>query len=148
MFPDAKFVHVHRNPYIVFQSTDHAYRIGLRWFSLQRPDLSDQTSYIVGRYKAMYDAFFAEKSLIPSGNYHEVAMEDIEREPIYQMRTLYDRLQLSDFASVEPAMRQYIGSLHDYKKNEYPELSPDLRREISKVWEQCFDEWGYSRTGT
>jgi hypothetical protein len=146
LFPDAKFVHVHRNPYIVFQSTKHAEEIGLRWFSLQKPDLSELNSYIIKRYKAMYDAFFAEKDLIPSGNFHEVALEDIEREPIGQMRTLYEKLQLPDFENVEAALQQYIGSLRNYKKNEYPELPPDLRREISKAWQRCFNEWGYTNT--
>jgi hypothetical protein len=140
LFPDAKFVHVHRDPYTVFRSTDHAYRIGLRCFSLQKPDQSDQTSYIIRRYKAMYDAFFADKGLVPSENLHEVAMEDLEREPIRQMRALYEKLQLPDFNGVEPALREYLGTLHGYKKNEYPELPPDLRREVSKGWERCFDE--------
>jgi hypothetical protein len=62
------------------------------------------------------------------------------------MRTLYEKLQLPDFKSVEPALRQYIGSLHDYKKNEYPELAPDLRREVGKAWERCINEWGYTST--
>jgi hypothetical protein len=144
LFPDAKFVHVHRNPYVVFQSAEHADRIGSRWFSLQEPDSSDQAAYIIRRYKAMYDAFFAEKDLIPSQNFHEVALEDLEREPLGQMRTLYEKLQLPDFEGVEPALRQYLGSLRDYKKNEYPELPPDLRREIGKAWERCIDEWGYT----
>jgi hypothetical protein len=146
LFPDARFVHVHRNPYTVFRSTDHAYRIGLRWFSLQGPDLNDLTSYIIKRYRGMYDAFFAQRGLIPSKHFHDVAMEDLVREPFCQMRTLYDTLQLPDFEGVEPALRQYVGSLHGYKKNEYPELSSDLRREIGKAWERCFEEWGYDRT--
>jgi hypothetical protein len=145
LFPDAKFVHVHRNPYVVFQSTDHAYRVGLRWFSLQKPDLSDQNCYIIRRYKAMYDAFFSEKGLVPGENFHEVSLEEMEREALSQMRTLYEKLRLPDFDGVEPALRRYIGALHNYKKNEYPELPTELRREISKAWEPCFDEWGYSR---
>jgi hypothetical protein len=144
LFPDAKFVHVHRNPYTVFQSTAHAYRVGLRWFSLQEPGLSDQASYILRRYKMMYDAYFAEKGLIPGDNFHEVAMEDIEREPICQMRTLYEKLQLADFDRVEPALRQYLGSLQNYKKNDYPELPTDLRRLITTAWERCITEWGYT----
>jgi hypothetical protein len=146
LFPGAKFVHIHRNPYVVFQSTEHAYRVGLRWFSLQKPDLNDQTAYIIGRYKAMYDTYFSERGLIPSENFHEVALEEVEREPISQMRTLYEKLQLPDFKVVEPALRHYVGSLHDYKKNAYPDLPAEQRREIGKAWERCFAEWGYRRT--
>jgi hypothetical protein len=145
MYPDARFVHVHRDPYVVFRSTEHAYRVGLRWFGLQKPDSNDHAAYIIDRYKAMYDAFFAERVLVPAEQLHEVAMEDLEREPISQMRTLYERLRLPDFDLVEPNLRTYLGSLHNYKKNKYPDLSPELRRAIGKAWGRCFDEWGYAR---
>ncbi|HEV3236835.1 MAG TPA: sulfotransferase [Gemmataceae bacterium] len=144
LFPDAKFVHIHRNPYTVFQSTEHSYKVALRWWGLQKPDLSDLTSYIIRRYKAMYDIFFAEKELIPSDNFHEVSMEEVEGDPIGQMRTLYEKLHLPDFNVVEPVLWQYVESLGDYKKNKYPELPGELRCVISKAWERCFDEWHYS----
>ena len=111
---------------------------------LKKPDLSDLTPYIIRRYKAMYDIFFAEKGLIPRDNFHEVSMEEVEGDPIGQMRTLYEELHLPDFNVVEPVLRQYVESLGDYKKNEYPELATGLRCVISKAWERCFDEWHYS----
>jgi hypothetical protein len=145
MFPHARFIHVHRDPYVVFRSTEHAYKIGLQWFGMQRPDSNDHAAYIINRYRAMYDAFFAERGLIPVENFHEVAMEDLEREPLGQMATLYERLRLPEFDLVEPNLRTYVGSLHNYKKNAYPELSPDLRRLVGEAWGRCFDEWAYSR---
>jgi hypothetical protein len=144
LFPDARFVHIHRNPYVVFRSTEHSDRVALRWWALQKPGPGELTSYFIGRYKAMYDAFFAEKSLIPGDNFHEVSLEEVERDPVGQMRALYEKLRLPDFGAVEPALRQYVGSLGNYQKNRYPDLPPELRREIRKAWERCFDEWHYS----
>jgi hypothetical protein len=33
--------------------------------------------------------------------------------------------------------------LADYRKNEYPELSADVRSELARGWQRSFDEWGY-----
>ncbi|HEY7155130.1 MAG TPA: sulfotransferase, partial [Gemmataceae bacterium] len=41
LFPQAKFVHIHRNPYDVFRSTRHLIRTVPPWWALQRPDYSD-----------------------------------------------------------------------------------------------------------
>src|SRR5262249_9557144 len=65
-FPDARFVHIRRNPVAVFQSTLYMYRKVLPYWSLQRPDLSDLEDYIVRQYREVYDAFFEERELIPS----------------------------------------------------------------------------------
>src|SRR5260370_10822367 len=49
LFPDAKFVHIHRNPYVVFQSTDHSDNVAFRWWGLQKPHLSDLAPYSSSR---------------------------------------------------------------------------------------------------
>src|SRR5262249_56480059 len=38
LFPDARFVHIHRNPYAVFQSARHTVLKASPWWALQRSD--------------------------------------------------------------------------------------------------------------
>jgi hypothetical protein len=97
----------------------------------------------IHRYAEMYDHFFAERTLIPAGRYHEVAFEDLERDPVGQMRDIYAKLDLPDFGEVETPVRQYVTSLSGYRKNEYPELPVMLRSQIGSAWRRCFEEWGY-----
>lgn len=143
LFPDARFVHIHRNPYIVFQSTRHWLRIAGPWWHLQRPDLNHVEARILRTYKEMYEVFFEERLLIPAGHFHEVSFEKLEAEPVVQMRRLYEALNLPDFKQVEPALRRYLESVSDYRKNTLPELSPSLRKQIAGEWRRCFEEWGY-----
>jgi hypothetical protein len=82
LFPDARFVHIHRNPYAVFQSTRHLHEKASPAFSLQRPQWGDLDERIIRRYRVMYDAFFADRLLIPAGHYHEVGFEDLEKDPL------------------------------------------------------------------
>ncbi len=74
MFPGARFIHVHRNPFAVYRSTRRLYDTTVRDSYLQRPP-KDLESGILRRYTLMYDAFFQERTLIPPGHYHEVCFE-------------------------------------------------------------------------
>jgi omega-hydroxy-beta-dihydromenaquinone-9 sulfotransferase len=143
LFPEARFVHIHRNPYAVFQSTCRSLRILHRWQSVQRTAPHDVEDWVLGQYREMYNAFFQDKGLIPSGRFHEIAFEDLEREPAIEMRKLYEALQLPDFDTVEPGLRKYLDSLTGYQKNQFPELGAELRSKVHKEWKRNFDAWGY-----
>jgi hypothetical protein len=143
LFPDARFVHIRRNPYTVFQSTRHWLRAAGPWFWLQRPNLQHQEARILRVYREMYDVFFEEQRLIPSSHFHDVCFEELEQDPVGQVRRIYEALCLPDFGEVEPALRRYVGSLANYKKNTFPELPANLRQRIAREWRRCFNEWGY-----
>src|SRR5215208_2723811 len=127
MFPDARFVHIHRDPYTVFQSSLHLYEKIIPLIRLHRSDRIDMTARILRQYTEMHDAFFEERPLIPAGRFHEVRFEDLERDPVGQVRTLYESLSLPAFADVEPELRRYVDTLAGYRKNAHAKLAPELR---------------------
>ena len=144
MFPDARFVHIHRNPYVVFQSMMHLRRSASPYFNLQRPDWSGLERQVIRCYRKMYDVFFEERDLIPDGHFHEVAFEELEKDPLGQLALIYDRLNLPAFDEAEPALRACLDSLRCYRKNEYPDPPSAQCKEIALAWQRCFEEWGYS----
>jgi hypothetical protein len=81
--------------------------------------------------------------LIPQGKLVEVRFEQLEADPLCQLRHVYSVLGLPDFGLAEPAIRRYIDSIAGYQKNKFPELSPVLRKRIADEWRRCFEEWGY-----
>jgi omega-hydroxy-beta-dihydromenaquinone-9 sulfotransferase len=144
LFPEARFVHIRRNPFDVFRSTVHLMRSGVTpvW-ALQRPDFSDLDDRILRQYKEVYDAFFEERALIPKGRFHEVGFEELEKDSLGQVRRIYESLGLPAFQIAEPALRGYLASLTGYQKNVFPDLPADLRQRIGQEWRRCFEEWGY-----
>jgi hypothetical protein len=143
LFPKAKFVHIRRNPYAVFVSARKTFQVNGDISRLQpRPD--DLDGWILRQYRAMYDAYFEERGLISAGNFHEVAFEELEADPIGQMRRMYEALGLPEFAHVEPALRRYVESIAGYRKNEFPELPAELRGRIAAEWRRSFEVWGYA----
>jgi omega-hydroxy-beta-dihydromenaquinone-9 sulfotransferase len=143
LFPDARFVHIHRNPYDVFQSTLHTYDKVTPWITLQRPEFDGLDDRILRQNRDAYEAFFEERSLIPQGRFHELSFAALEADPIGQLRGIYEGLGLPDFRYVEPKLRSYVDSLSGYKKNAFPELSAQERSRIAREWQRCFNEWGY-----
>ncbi len=145
MFPGAKFVHIHRDPYAVFQSTRKTFETMFRWQALQRPDLGDLDHWVLEQYREMYDVFFEERNLIPPGSYHEIAFEELENDPVGELRNLYQALRLPDFRAVEADIQRYTTSLRGYQKNQFPVLQPQLEAQIGNMWQTSIKEWGYAR---
>lgn len=143
LFPDAKFIHIHRNPYDVFPSYKRTCEVNFEWHRLQRTRPDELDEWILRQYREMYRVFFEERDLIPAGNFHEVAYEELERDPIGQVQRVYEVLSLPDFSEAQPALESYVSSIADYQKNRFSELSPELRQRIADEWGKCFDEWGY-----
>jgi hypothetical protein len=144
LFPNAKFIHIHREPCTVFQSARHTFRIMATWHNLQKADVSDLDDWLIRQYRLMYDAFFEDRALIPAGNYCEVAFEQLEHDPICEVRNIYQTLNLPDFATFEATLQKYVDSLAGYQKNTFQELDPIVKTRLRREWHKCFDEWDYS----
>lgn len=145
LFPDARFVHIHRNPYDVFGSTRHLVRAIHPVFRLQECPPPDGDDTILGIYNEMYDAYFEERRLIPAGRSCEVGYEDLEREPLAVVGSIYEALGLTGFDELRPGLEGYLTSIVGYRKNRLDDLPDPLRLRIADEWCRSFDRWGYDR---
>src|SRR5262245_33954863 len=143
LFPGSKFVHIHRNPYHVYQSALHSAKKVIPWWTMQRPSHAGLEEITLHQYEEIYRAYFEQRSMITSGRLHEIRYENLEADPLGQLRGLYQALGLGDFASAEPAIRTYLDSIAGYEKNRFPEIDPAWKAQIARRWRRCFDEWGY-----
>jgi omega-hydroxy-beta-dihydromenaquinone-9 sulfotransferase len=142
-FPGARFVHIHRNPYAVYRSFQHYFDTATWYTYLQRTDLESINRRILERYTVLYDAFFAERGLIPPGHYHEVSFEELETDPMGQVELLYQQLGLTGFEAFRPKLQRYVDSIAGYKKNVFKELPGAEREAVARGWRRSFEEWGY-----
>ena len=144
LFPNAKFIHIHRNPYAVFVSTMHLHKKLIALCQLQRITAEQVEANVLTFYQQLMRKFLSDRAQIPQGNLVEVRYEDLEREPLRELHKIYQGLSLPSYAAAEPLFRSYVESLGCYKKNKY-ELDSDVIATVNRNWQFAFAEWGYER---
>lgn len=145
LFPDAKFIHIYRNPYNIFRSTQHLYKTVLERAQVQQIDTTELETWVLRFYAQLMQRFLADKSLIPEGNLVEIKYEELDKEPIAQLRKIYDTLSLRGFAEAEPAFRAYLDSISGYQKLSHKTLDDNVIAKINSNWQFAFNALGYKR---
>lgn len=144
LFPEAKFIHICRNPYDVFLSYRWVYRSVVPRSQVQEISPDQVEAYILRFYTQLMSKLLADRALIPAGNLAEVRFEDLEKTPLAELRRVYEGLGLPGYADAEPAFRAYLASTANYRKNSY-ELTDAVIAQVNRHWQFAFDEWGYER---
>jgi len=116
MFPKAKFVHIVRNPYVVFPSTVNLWKRLNRDQGLQAPTDDGLEEYVFGNFARMYEAFERDRHLMGPGQFCEVRYEELIADPVQQMRLVYERLELGHFEAVRPAVEEYFAGQKTTKR--------------------------------
>ena len=145
LIPDAKFIHIYRNPYDVYRSTFHLYKSVTARAQLHDVTVEEIETWVFEFYNQLIKQYFADKALIPAGNLVEVKYEDLEKTPMDQLRIIYKTLDLPGLAEAEPAFQAYLESITGYKKNVYREVSDEVIEKVNKHWPFAFDEWDYAK---
>ncbi|MEO0536732.1 MAG: sulfotransferase [Cyanobacteria bacterium P01_A01_bin.123] len=143
LFPRARFIHIHRHPYEVFQSMRYYFETAGWLTCLQKPDADARDRAILRRYRILYDAYFAQKSLIPPGQFHEVSFSALAQDPIAQVQAIYQTLDLPYTEGFETNLHHYANARQGYRKNNFSSLDHDLAEQINHEWQRSFEEWGY-----
>ncbi|NJM51872.1 MAG: sulfotransferase [Sphingomonadales bacterium] len=145
IFPSARFVHIHRDPYRVFQSQRHFFDTAGWYTYLQRPNLPGIDEGILQRHEAMYDAFYEDLPLIPKGHFCELRFDALEADPAGQMQSVYDQLGLPGFGDYQPKLLRYLDSIKGYRKNDFLNLTEEEKALVYDRWRRSFDLMGYPR---
>lgn len=146
LFPNAKFIHIVRNPYDVYESTLHLHRSVLALTSLQDIEEDQIRQNVLNFYAAMMRAYLDQKDLIPAGNLTEVRFEELEAAPLEILEDAYQAVDLPGWTGARPGMERYLETRRGFQKNEYRMGEEDMRA-VERHWQFALDAWGYGRPG-
>lgn len=144
LFPNAKFIHMCRDPYDLFMSTKNLWQVVLSKSQLQTITPEEVERLILQFYSQLMQQYLADRALIPAANLVEVRFEDLERDPLGETCRIYEALHLPGYTEAEPLFRSYLTSITGYKKNKY-QLTADVIDLVNQHWAFAFEEWGYQR---
>lgn len=144
MFPNAKFIFIRRNPFLVFKSNRKLWKT----FKIhQLQDFSDEQAdeEIFWSFDKILDAYEKQKKNLKSDQLVEVSYEEFMENPMGHMETIYSSLGLSGFESAAPRFRDYLSRKHGQNiDNRYRYTEEELGL-IENRWARWLKLWGYSR---
>jgi hypothetical protein len=144
LYPEAKFIHIHRDPYKVYMSTWKLYQKILPIFSFQHIDTQTLDDYILYCYKELFSNYLNQKRLIPRENLIEFSFNEFVRDPIHTLQNLYNQFQLPPFDNAKPYFEKYAYKHRNYKTAEY-QFKSSIKKRVYKHWKIMFDAYGYSQ---
>ncbi|MBS0209456.1 MAG: sulfotransferase [Planctomycetes bacterium] len=142
MFPEAKFVHVIRDPNAVFTSTYNLWRTLYTRHGLQRPNYEGLEEYVLSTFERMYRKYERDRALLRPDQLVEVRYEDLVANPIGEMEAIYEQMQLGGFDELRPRLEAYVQSLDGYQTNRY-DARPEHRKLVAERWQPLMQRYGY-----
>jgi hypothetical protein len=143
LWPGAKFIHIVRNPYVVFQSTVHYYRKLIPGLALQPHAHLQLEPFVLRSYARLMARLDAQAADLSSPDLAEVRFEDLEVDPLGELERVYRELSLPGFKAAAPRFRAYLESLRGYRKNRFEALPPETTARIEARWKPYIERWGY-----
>jgi len=141
-YPDAKFIHIHRNPYSIFPSTYNLWMRLSRDEGAQRPSGKGMEEYIFNNLNTMYEAFEEDVKQLPENQFCDIAYKELTSAPVETLETIYRLLELDGFDKVRSVFQEYADSQKEYKKNKFA-MDPELQTQIATRWKRYFERYGY-----
>jgi LPS sulfotransferase NodH len=142
MFPDAKFVHITRDPYVVFPSTVNLWTQLNKRHGLQHPQPVGLDEYVFDNFERMYRRFELDRATIPESHLVDVRYEDLIQDPVAQVARVYEQLELGGFDELEPKLTTFWSGQADYRTNRYA-IDEATRTEVQRRWGPWMRKYGY-----
>lgn len=144
-FPDAKFIHISRDPYGLFASNLKMTKAmsATQGLEIDLPPDAKISAEIIEMHNRIYNAFFNDQAAHPELDICFVNYEDLCADPQAQIRRIYKHLDLGSLDKALPSIERLIANKKDFKADKY-DLSPELTRQLQREWATYIDRFGYA----
>jgi hypothetical protein len=145
LFPDARFVHIVRDPRVVFPSTVHLWLSMARNHGLQTPVWDGLEEKVLREFRVIYDRLEEARPLLTAepGRFHELRYEELVQNPVGELKRVYAALDLGGFDAARPRVEEYVRQNAGYETNRY-ELTPAQRAAVEARWGDVIRRYGYA----
>lgn len=143
MYPQAKFIHIVRDPRKLFPSTVRLWNALDHFQSLQIvKDPNRIESFVLESHKRMYRHYHAHAPSIPSNRLIEIHYEKLVEDPVASLQSIYDQLELGQFQQVRSRIADRKQADQNYKTNQFKQ-DGDLEKRILEEWHDYAARYGY-----
>jgi hypothetical protein len=143
LFQDARFVHIVRDPRVVFPSTVNLWMSMARNHGLQKPVWPGLEEKVLREFRVIYDRLEEARPLLRPGRFHELRYEELIRNPVSELKKVYAALELDEFDAVRPRLEEYQRQNSGYETNKY-DLTAAQRAAVEERWGDVIHRYGYA----
>lgn len=144
MYPDAKFIHMVRDPRKLYPSTKKMWLALGEVQSLQRGDNEESLHrFVIDCFHRMYDSFEIDRHGLPSDRIVDVRYEDLVKQPSETIASIYEQLGLGKSEAVIAKMAERQSKETGYQTNQHP-VNDELEKIIQQDWSEYSRRYGYS----
>ncbi len=134
MFPEAKFVYIHRNPRDVIRSTVRLRKVLFTENSIGPLHPECWLGQTVDVYERCIRSYEDTKHLIPGKQLVEIGFEQLEKNPAEVVHRIHRELDLAGWDKAEPLVMKEVAGFADYRKNSFrpdPEMESLVRTRLA-----------------
>ncbi len=142
IFPNAKFVHIHRNPLDIFESMKKLCNAIHENSQLEGIDENELENQIILQYSQLMSAYLKQKTHIPEDRLIEISYNELVENPKLVLHEIYAKLDLWLNDEFECKLDQYLKSQVAHKKNVYTISEKNLQR-LKREWKEFLLAFGY-----
>jgi len=142
MFPNAKFIHIHRHPYDVVPSTIHMWQIVGNENKLKNRSSKFSVEEVSEMMNKLLDYVRKHLQDIPEHAKIEISFDELESDPEVTLNKIYKRLELTPAPDFGQKLKDKLTETRSYRKNKYTLTQKD-KEIISKTLGKHFIYYNY-----
>jgi hypothetical protein len=143
MFPDAKFVFVHRHPHSTFASTMRLTLDGTKPLRLQELSTEEARAGALRRAKKLFDAYSKARKELPPERLVEIPYDELVNDPVATAASILRAWGMAPDPTMGERWREFQRRSSPTKPTPRVELSDADRKDVRLAFGFLFDEFGY-----
>ena len=142
LYPDAKFIHIHRHPFSVFSSNEKLYESVVPQVAFHTIDNEDMEEHIFYTYKATMENYFLERELLARNQLFEMSYKEFIANPVEILNSVYSQLELGNFETAVPHLENEVKNYANYAANKHHD-DPLKKQQVYGKWKGVYGKLGY-----
>lgn len=144
MYPDAKFVHIVRDPRKLYPSTMKLWNSLDQVQSIQVGEYQSKLkAFVLESLTTMYESFERDRVGLTEQQLIDVHYEDLAKDHVSVCKHIYNQLELTGFEKIEPLIQNRKQQEKEYQTNRFGS-APEEDAEIMTVWHNYATKYGYA----
>ncbi len=142
IFPNAKFIHIYRNPIAVFISTKKFFTDTIPPLQFQKFSEQEMEDMILEVYGLLMKKYLKDRALLNEKQLIEIRYEQFVKNPLSYMESIYNQLEIVNFKEAQPKFEAYLEKQKKFKSNKHqlPKATVD---KILEKWDFAMKEFDY-----